>query len=49
MAERWREVCERREREKKREEITSLKKTSPGKSLKVFFKILSLFPYEMFS
>ena len=29
-------VCERGEREKKRDEIISLKKTSPGKSLKDF-------------
>ena len=49
MAERRRErVCER-EKEREREEIISLKKTSSGKIFKVFFKISSLFPYEMFS
>ena len=41
-------VCER-QKEREREEIISLKKTSSGKILKVFFKISSLFPYEMFS
>ena len=41
--------CVRDRKEREREEITLLMKTSSGKILKVFFKISSLFPYEMFS